>query len=180
MLFSIIRMFKKTTLSYSEVYKQYYQDVYRVAYFMTKDPHISYDVAQDTFYKAYQYMDSLEESDKMKSWLCSIATRTSLDYLRRKREICIDSAEIEDKLDPDEISVEEIVENNYLKELLLVAIDGLDEKYKQVVIMKYFTHLNDAEIAKLLGLSKSTIKSRIYRAKAILKKSIVWRKEGIQ
>lgn len=68
-----------------------------------------------------------------------------------------------------ESSVEQVIEEQFLKNLIQQNIAGLKAEYKQVIVLKYEYDLHDKEIAQVLEISVSAVKSRLHRARLTLK-----------
>lgn len=157
------------------IFEMFYQRVYNTAYFIIRDRHLAQDVAQETFHKAFRNMHKVEDGHKLGAWLGIIATRTAIDFLRKikKRsdfvaeDVIIDEALNQVKV--KESTVEQMVEENFLKSLLRQNIAQLKPEHKQVIVLKYEYDLPDKEIASALDLSVDAVKSRLHRAKAALR-----------
>lgn len=152
------------------IFEQYYHRVYKTAYYIVKDEFLAQDLTHDTFIKAFQNMDDLQDDSKVGAWLGTIATRTAIDYIRRQKnrnDIPTENVYIDIELSKNQNgpSVEEAVERNLLKETIMKNIYELKPDYKEVIILKYVYELRDDEIAKQLGISVGAVKSRLHRAR---------------
>lgn len=111
------------------------------------------------------------DENNFKNWVCAIAKFKAIDYYRllvRKSEVVLDTIEIKDKNTLEEEIL--ITENRVEVINLLNELDPLD---RNIFIMKFFMGLKAEEIGKKLGLTKSSVDSRIYRNKKVLKKSAI-------
>jgi len=156
------------------IFDVHYERVYQAAYFVIKDKYLAQDVAQETFLKAFQKIDTLEDGNKLGAWLGTIATRTAIDFLRkikRRNDILIEDVYIdEEKIDDEMTSVEDKVEYQFLEKLIQKNISILEPpEYREIILLKYKYELQDKEIAKALGISVGTAKSRLHRARKKLK-----------
>lgn len=153
------------------IFKSYYTYVYYISLAIIKDTHIAEDITQETFLKAFHHIDTIHDNKKLGPWLKTIATRTSIDYLRKnnqKMKVLTDSVDIENiqpSTDFASSNVEEILENkdNYL--FLVEKINSLKKEYRDIILLKYRYDLKNIEIAELLGITASTVKTRLYRAR---------------
>lgn len=118
------------------------------------------DIAQEAFVRAWFLMPQLREPDRFLPWLRTIAERLCLMRLRSRREECIEPAEIE-RLSPASEPPES-----------LDILDPLPDAMRQVVSLTYFDGYTCAEAAEILGIREGTVKSRLSRARAILKKEL--------
>jgi RNA polymerase sigma factor (sigma-70 family) len=147
------------------------------AYSITKDWHTAEDVVQESFIKAYKKVETIENIDKIGPWLSSITTRTAIDFLRadkRRKWVPVDFTFI-DYLDfhaEVSMSPEDEVEINFLKDDLKQAIHDLSKEYKEVLLLRMQYGLKEAEIANLLQLKSTTVKTRLHRARKQLKLAI--------
>lgn len=69
------------------LYETYYKDVYYTCFKFLQDENTATDMTQEVFLKAFSQLDSLVETDKFKSWICQIANRMSLNYIKRSKII---------------------------------------------------------------------------------------------
>ncbi|MBL4937293.1 sigma-70 family RNA polymerase sigma factor [Clostridium sp. YIM B02515] len=135
---------------------------YRLAYSYVKNPDDALDIIQESIYKAVSNVDSLKGSDYIKVWFYRIVVNTSLDFLRKRRKIVAVEDEVLIGLDS---GINDKYENFDLKE----ALDNLPEKYRVIVILRYFEDLKIEEIAEILSENISTIKTRLYKSLKMLR-----------
>lgn len=166
---------RKKDIDYEKIiFEMHYERVYHAAYFVLQDKHLAQDVTQETFLKAFQRMDTLEDGNKLGAWLATIATRTAIDFLRKikrrndivKEDVYIDEEHFNDEV----ISVEDKIELQFLEKIIRNNIRTLEPPgYREVLILKYEYELQDKEIADALGISVNAAKSRLHRARKKLK-----------
>lgn len=118
------------------------------------------DIAQEAFVRAWFLMPQLREPDRFLPWLRTIAERLCLMRLRRRREECVEPAEIE-RLSPATDPPD-----------ALDILDPLPDAMRRAVSLTYFDGYTCAEAAEILGIREGTVKSRLSRARAILKKEL--------
>lgn len=164
-------------LTLEEMYEQFNKLIYHVAYTITKDAHLSQDIVQETFLKAYIKMDTLLDVTKTKSWLISIARCTAIDFIRKeskRNEIYMeDDEDVQSILDYNPLEME--IEARFLKNSIQENIKRLPLSQQEVMSLKVAQDLSDGEIALKLNLSPSTVKTRFHRARKQLY-SIVYAK----
>ncbi len=134
------------------------------------------DILQEVFLKIHTNINSLKDCSKIRSWVYEIARNTIIDYYR-KQKIKLDSF---DELLPEEedlfAATDEIKEENPVYKItsgLLGMIEALPEKYAQALILVEFQGLTQVELANKLGISVSGAKSRVQRARQMLKDSLM-------
>ena len=154
-------------LNLEEMYEQFHKLIYHIAYNITKDIHLSQDVLQETFLKAYMKIDTLKDPSKIKSWLTAIAKCTAIDIIRqrsKRNEICIEEHEEWHPLE-DHRTVEDEIDGRFLKSCIQDHITCLPFTQQEVMSLKVMEDLSDSEIATKLNLPPSTVKTRFHRAR---------------
>ncbi|WP_404428556.1 RNA polymerase sigma factor [Sutcliffiella horikoshii] len=159
-------------MDFTTLYNEHYDRVLHVSFSVIRDRQLAEDNVQETFIKAYKKLDSLQESDKVGAWLCVIATRTAIDFVRRERKNkgCPMELGMLDCLGKEAgHNVEAEVEVKMLKELLDEKMEEFTMEDKQLLVLKMERGLKEREIAKALEMNPSTVKSKIHRARRKLK-----------
>ncbi|TYS17621.1 RNA polymerase sigma factor [Rossellomorea vietnamensis] len=161
-------------IDFNHLYEDYNKLVFQIAFRITKNKTVSEDIVQETFLKAYKKLDTLSEQEKAGSWLSAIATRTSIDFLRkeiRAREVLLDpfTIELNGSIVPAGESVQESVDIMLLKQDIETHIKQLPVAQQEVFMLRIQYGMNEEEIAKKLDLKKSTVKTRFFRARKKLK-----------
>jgi len=167
---------KKNRSSERQIYDDYHQHVYKTAYFIVKDQGMAQDITQETFMKIFKNMDTLNDEKKMSSWITTITTRTSIDFLRKKKkwnetlteDVILEKGTKENRKN----EIETNFHQNEIKEKIKQQIDSLKPEHKEVLVLKYIEDLKDEEIAEVIHEKIGTVKSRIHRAKQQLKASL--------
>jgi RNA polymerase sigma factor (sigma-70 family) len=154
-------------LTLEEMYGQFHKLIYHIAYTITKDAHLSQDIVQETFLKAYIKMDTLLDVTKTKSWLTSIARCTAIDFIRKeskRNEVYMeDDEDVQSIQDNNPLEME--IEARFLKSSIQENIKRLPLSQQEVMSLKVTQDLSDGEIALKLNLSPSTVKTRFHRAR---------------
>ena len=138
---------------------------YRLAFSYVKNPEDALDIVQESIYKAFSSLDTLREPSHMKTWYYRIIVNTAIDFLRKhKRLITVEDMELTGY---DSGSVDQYEDFDLQK-----ALDDLPEKYRSVIILRYFEDLKIEEVAELLNRKVSTVKTQLYKALDKLRISI--------
>jgi len=160
------------------IFEMFYNRVYFTAYYIIKDRDLAQDILQETFVKAFEKIHTVRDGEKLGAWLAAISTRTSIDYLRKLKR-CNEIAVKEEVLSSNSITdvnnittLESIVERKFIGEVLLKEIDSLTAEHKEVILLYYYADMTYEEIAVATEMKIDTVKTRIYRAKIKLKKSL--------
>ncbi|SHJ59964.1 RNA polymerase sigma-70 factor, ECF subfamily [Geosporobacter subterraneus DSM 17957] len=178
-IFSGLKDRKSEALSLHRVlFETYRNKVYKTAYFIVKNEDDAKDIVQDTFVIAFSKLEQLRDTEKFEAWLCTIACNLAKDrYNKNKREICM--------ADEDQILAwgydnhkfgfelpEDILEKKEVQAYIREQIKGLKHHYSEVLYLYYYCDLSYEEISKALNLNIGTVKTRLFRAKNILKDSL--------
>jgi len=121
----------------------------------TKNFHDSEDIMQNVFLKAFMKFDTLRDKNRVRSWLLKIARRMCIDY-HRKRPFT--------KTLPDDIPAPANSTGEHIRRLH-TAISKLPDGYREPIILYYMNGRKCASVAKSLGISEDTVRSRLVRAR---------------
>jgi RNA polymerase sigma-70 factor (ECF subfamily) len=137
--------------------------VYGIALNYTHDHHAAEDVCQETFMKAYTSLGTLRDRSKIKSWLCSIARTTALNWVRERRRNPVLSLEHTglDLAKPEKRTDERVKD-------VLEVLDTLREDYREIFLMKYLEEMSYKEIADTLGTTVSSVGEKLYRVRSMV------------
>lgn len=156
-----------------------YQDlVFTLCYRMVGSYFEAQDLTQDTFLSAWNALDRFDGAHE-KAWLCRIAANKCTDFLRKRRlQLAPDGEEAMLYLpDPTPDPERQILEGEVIEELS-AACETLREPYRSTALAYFVEEKTFQEIAQDTGQNLKTIQTRVYRAKAQLKKLL--RKEQVQ
>jgi len=148
--------------------KRYQERLLNFVFRIIRDGMKAEEVVQDTFLNLYKTIERVDTSKKFSSYLFQIAKNLSFSYLRkRKRELPLKEAIfLEDKGIYEKYF--EFEDGSILKK----AVSGLEEKYQKPLSLYYFEDLSYKKISRILAIPLNTVKTRIKRAKALLKERI--------
>ncbi|MFH0983572.1 MAG: RNA polymerase sigma factor [Planctomycetota bacterium] len=138
---------------------------------MVRNRHDAEEVSQETFLKAFAALDSFNDRYRFSTWLFTIGYRLCLNHLRRKRSL---TGEMDFGLlpssEPDPTGqAAQSEEAARLKKWIWEAVDQLSVPQRATVLLFYRQGQSCAEIAQVLQLPVSTVKSHLHRARARLK-----------
>lgn len=141
------------------LYQKYFAAVYSVCFLYMKNQADACDMVQDTFVRLLQGDFSYEDEEKAKAWLIVTASNCCKSQLRkswRKRQVAYD------------VSVHDRGREES-DNLLLRMVEELEEKYRLPVYLYYFEGYHSAEIATMLHINASTVRSRLAKARTLLR-----------
>jgi RNA polymerase sigma-70 factor, ECF subfamily len=132
------------------------------------------DLAQEVFIKAYQALPNFRFEASFYTWLYRIAVNKSRDELRKKKLRRFFSFQTLDEGIEKELNVRLSVqpENRDTQELVAMGLQTLPEKFRTAVVLKDVEGLSYEEIAEVMQCELGTVKSRISRARAMLRKAL--------
>lgn len=165
---------------FEKIYNDYSRLVYWAAYRVASNREAAEDITQAVFERLLLNEGKLEglNEPQLKAWLYKVATNLALDTVRKASHESLDSEPIgEDVADSAAPTPEAQASENERSRRLRKAISELDEVYRQVVMLHYFSEMTVREIAEATGISDGTIKSRLVRARTLLSEKL--RDEGI-
>jgi RNA polymerase sigma-70 factor, ECF subfamily len=128
------------------------------------DEHDAEDLRQEAFIRIHQGLCCLREWSRLEAWIYQVTRNLIVDYYRRRRP----SAEIPEELPAEEMTMEEdpaVRLAGSLKEM----IEELPDRYRQALLMTEYQGLSQKALAENLGISLSGAKSRVQRARAMLR-----------
>ena len=156
----------------------YGKDIYSFCCSITHNRQEADDLYQDTFLKAYELGDRVVIERNPKSFLMSIAVNLYRNYKRKlsgREKIVGISQPIEEngaEVPDSQLIPEECIVKREEHEVVRHAVKRLPDKYRLPVLLFYMEELSISEMAVILQLSEGTVKSRIHRAKKILKQRL--------
>ena len=161
---------------FAKLYTAYQASMYRIAYAILRDEGLAEDAVQQTFLKIFKEFSKLEDinSNKTKSFIVILVRNTAIDlYRKRKREsvVYLDDLEYAPvSTEPD--SPEELVITKQSCQELKDAFMALDERYSDILMLRYFHGYRNKEIADLLDMTEAAVASRIFQGKRLLMKQL--------
>lgn len=177
------RMISGDEAAFDELYRSYSGKLYRMAYFITGNRSDSEDILQETFVKCYLHRNELRQPERLESWLYQILVRTAWKSEKRKKgkkEFSFDGIlDNEDdtgmaeriQKDSGEEPLDHILKAEASSELWK-AVNRLSVKHRTVVFLYYYNDLTTKEIARLTGTMEGTVKSRLHKARNLLREQL--------
>ena len=172
--------------AFAELVKKYQRPVHALAWRKVGDFHVAEEVTQDTFLQVYKKLATLKDPHRFEGWLYTIASRQCHAWLRKKR---MQTQSLEET-DPE--LIEKMTYSQYIaEEQAKAATDAqrsivhkllarLQESERTVVTLHYFGEMTCEEISRFLGVSASTVKSRLRRARFRLRKAEPMIREALE
>lgn len=130
------------------------------------------ELTQETFLKAIIALPNFRYESSIKTWLYKIAVNLALNYKRKWKLFFKKEKSIAQYLNQHTSSPEKITEDMQLNSLIQNAINNLPKELKAIVLLRDIEEFSYIEISKILNIPIGTVKSRLARARCILKKSL--------
>ncbi|WP_442593971.1 sigma-70 family RNA polymerase sigma factor [Neobacillus sp. D3-1R] len=151
----------------------YGNDILYLAYSYVKNRSIAEELAQEVFISAYTHLDRFQWESSIKTWLYRITVNRCKDYLKSwSYRSTVLSTVFDLKMGSRDKETDEIIIQKDEKSKLSNLIFLLPLKYREVIYLFYFEEMNLNEMSQLLNLNINTLKSRLKRAKELLKREI--------
>ena len=150
----------------TEIYTQYSVKVRGYIYNKVNDSFLAEDLCADVFLKVFEKIDSFDETKaSVSTWIFTITRNTLIDYYRTRKV----SNEIPEDL-ASEDSIEEEVCNNEMLSALAAALEKLEERERDIIILHYYQGETLKVVGEKLGISYAYVKILHNKALAELKK----------
>lgn len=165
---NLIRLARQGDASAWERLVQQYQDpAFRLAYLILGDPADAEDIAQDAFIRAYLSLDSFDEGRPLKPWLLQIVRNLAYN---RQRSLSRYWTHLKRwwQGNPEQV-LQPVHQERAEARLLWQAVRQLKPAWQEVIFLRFFLDLSEAETAAALDIAPGTAKSRLHRALKALK-----------
>jgi RNA polymerase sigma-70 factor (ECF subfamily) len=163
--------------AFGEIVRHHEDRLYNTIYRLVGSAEDARDLLQDTFVKAYENLETFRGGSSLYTWLFRIAVNTSLSHRRRRKWVQM-SAPPGDEDDPnpgnavaDTATVDPAdgLVTAETEVLVQEAINGLDDEHRTVVVLRDIQHCDYRQIAEILEVPPGTVKSRLHRARMMLR-----------
>lgn len=154
--------------------------MYNFAYRLTFDEDDAKDLVQDTYLKAYRFIDSFQQGTNAKAWLFRILKNSFINDYRKKSkepskvdyqevETYYNSEEVDRQITPD-LRVDSL--QDMIGDEISNALNSLDVDFRTVIILCDLEGFKYDEMAKILDIPIGTVRSRLHRARNLLKEKL--------
>ncbi len=140
--------------------------LYRYAYWLTSDRNAAEDLVQETFLRAWRFLDSLQDEGSAKSWLTTILRRENARKYERKR-LAMTEAEL-DSIPTEAVDFDARPETLALRH----AMRQLPEKYREPLVLQVLQGFSLDDIAAVFDLPRNTVATRLHRARQKLRAAL--------
>lgn len=156
----------------TEIYRQYYLDVYRFLICFSGNQSEAEDMTQEVFIRVLNNISNLHKVNNLKTWIFSIAKHVSIDHYRKKRLIGLFTDGFFSQILSTDKEPSEVMEQYETKKSVHVAISKLKPHYRAVVILRGINEFSIKETAEILQCNESKVKVDYHRALKDLKRKL--------
>ncbi len=181
----VVRARKGEQKAYADLMQRYKESIYFMVLKMVNNKDDAQDLTVETFGKAFQKLDKYQPEFAFSTWLFRIATNNCIDFIRKKKlnTLSIDRMIDEDgnnhplQIKSDTLNPEETSIKKQQSQELKLIVEGLPQRYRNLITLRYFEELSYDEIARELDLPLGTVKAQLFRARDLLSNVLNRRKK---
>lgn len=156
--------------AFTKLFHLYESDIYRIAFVYVKNKEDALDIVQETAYRSLKSISKLKKPEYFKTWVIRIAINCAMDIIRIQQKV----TQIQKYVDIFTGNDDETIPNSItLKDIL----DLLDEREKEVIILRFYNKCTIKEVAVILNIPLGTTKTILYKALQKLRKE--WQGDDI-
>ena len=163
--------------AFEAIFQRYERQIYSFAFRMMGNADDAYDLTQECFIKAYRNLEKTNGDLNVSAWLHRIASNSCLDVLRRRKRIRWlpwDNDRHEALLQPSTPDDPELtVVSNETQQDVQAILNQMTPRNRLALLLREFEGLSTEEIGEVMGLSRSAVKSVLFRARAEFRKLYV-------
>ena len=162
---------KQNVAAFDEFCSRHHQSLYHFLYRIVQKNELVEEIVNDALFVVWQKADSFQGQSKPTTWLFGIAYNKAMKALNRLHRIPEnEAAELVDDHEADHAPPDKTVEQEQLRKLILSSLSELSPEHRAVVELTYFNGYSCAEISEIIGCPVNTVKTRMFHARAKLKK----------
>ena len=174
----IVKCKKYDKHSFRELFQLYEKYLYCLCYSYTQSQQDALDLVQEIYIKVFNNIKNFDDSLPFHPWIRKISVNTCLNFRRTiKNNIVSLNKSIDEDITLEDVlvsedDVEDEIVNLEIKDIIKSNLKEIPDKYRIIIVLRYYENLNYNEIAKLLDKPLGTVKTELYRAKALLKNKL--------
>jgi len=148
--------------------RQHARLVYRVSYSVLRDHHDAEDATQETFLRVWRYRKKLVEVRELRTWLARIAWRVAVGRRKKSPEVTLDQGVIH-RLRSAAAGADQVLLQAEMREVVDSLIAALPSKLRNPLTLSTLEEMSPTQIAEVLGMNEAAVRSRLFRARQILR-----------
>jgi RNA polymerase sigma-70 factor (ECF subfamily) len=159
-------------LNISQFYEEHFRSVYNYVYFRVRNVSDTEDIVSNVFLKVVEHADTYrpQRGATSRSWLFAIVRNTITDHFRTQRPPNIPVEEAHEV--PGSVNTANEFDHTQLYASILIAVDHLPERQREIVILRYQSELRNKEIAAVLNIDERTVAATLTKAKQALRTTL--------
>lgn len=162
----IVKAKKGDSIAFQQLIHLEKEKLYKMAYVYMRNEDEALEIFQETVYLAFKSITKLKNDQYFSTWIIRILINTSISTLRKKKRVVMINKEMLDNMPGKEITETDVQID------LLNALNEIDEKYKTVLLLRYYQDYTTQQIAVILDCPEGTVKTNIRRGIAVLKEKM--------
>jgi RNA polymerase sigma factor (sigma-70 family) len=174
----------RTSQVIEQLVREHSRLVYRIAYAALRRHHDAEDATQETFLRVLRYSARLDAVEDAKTWLARIAWRVAVERSRmreKKNEIALENPERPfADVASAEVGADDKLQGAEIEAALEKLIAALPGKLREPLILSAIEEMSPREVAATLGINEAAVRSRVFRARKILKEKLGQQVSGKQ
>lgn len=152
-------------MDFESIYRDYSKMLFHYILGMCHDKALAEDILQTTFLKAIERIGQYHEDSKFTTWLFQIAKNEYLGYLRKKkRHSSLETEELPEAAKQEDSTLEQLIDREDARRLRR-CIHGLEEPFKEIVMLRIYGECSYKEIGNIFGKSEVWARVSFFRAK---------------
>ncbi|MFC7785244.1 sigma-70 family RNA polymerase sigma factor [Rossellomorea sp. GCM10028870] len=162
------------SVTIEEVVDQYGEDVWKLVFSYVRHEQAADDLTQEIFIKIYKKMDTFSGHSTLRTWIWRVAINHCKDFLNSwyKRKVFPEEDHHFQMMSSGSTVEGDVIQRNEDRELGK-AVFGLPLKYREIIYLHYYADRSLKEVSILLNVKENTVKTRLRRAKQLLKEGLV-------
>lgn len=153
--------------AYAELFKRYKDSVFFMISYMVSNRNDAEDLMFAAFEKAFANLGQFNSSVAFSTWIYKIASNTTIDFIRKKKNLLNDFDANEAHANDEDMLSEEL-ERQQRADFMRKKVSLLKARYRKLIELRYFDEYSYEEIAEELAISLTTVKKQLFRARQLL------------
>ena len=167
---------------FNEEFYPHAESLYNFAYSLAHNEADAADLVQETYTKAFRFIDKYDQGTNAKAWLFKILKNAFINHYRKKSKAPtkVDIADYSGYNDEEEgsslsgyVDLRQEIFQNMMGDEVTAAVNGLPVDYRTVILLCDVEDFSYEEISKIIGAPIGTVRSRLHRARNLLKEKLV-------
>lgn len=152
---------KGNTEAFGDIYDTFFDVIYRYVYFKVDERHAE-DIVGTVFIKAWENLGRYKKTTNFRAWLFRIAHNTVIDHYRTNR----DDVELDENISDFRVlhNPNILAEKKIISQFVRRAVSKLDDKYRQIIILKFINELSNSDAASIMKTSEANVRTLQFRA----------------